>query len=231
MVPKIIHQIWSGEPLPRPFKILGDTWKRDYPDWQYEFWDNDRINNFIQEYYPQHWGIYCKFPFNIQRLDAIRYLILDRIGGMYVDFDYESIRPMDELIERKTCCFASEKAPNKESKLYFNNALMISIPKHFFIQKIISQVFSEKTLLYDTTWKIDCVFNTTGPSKIVDIYNNLTGKEKEEIYLVPAKYVSPFNGREAFLARTGIENQELEDCLEEAYAVHYFCSNWAANEV
>lgn len=32
-VPKIIHQIWSGinEPLPTQFKLLGETWKRDYP--------------------------------------------------------------------------------------------------------------------------------------------------------------------------------------------------------
>lgn len=232
-VPKIIHQIWSGidEPLPRPFEILGDTWKRDYPEWQYEFWDNKRINNFIQEYYPQYWDIYCRYPFNIQRWDAIRYLILDKIGGMYIDFDYESIKSFHDLILERKCCFALEKSSSKDSKLYFNNALMINIPNHFFMEKIIQQVFSEKALTYDTTWKIDCVFNTTGPSIIVDLYNNLTKEEKDEIYLIPAKYVSPFNGREAFLVRTGIENLELEKCLEEAYAVHYFCSNWATNEV
>ena len=92
MIPQIIHQIWSGidEPLPETAQILGDTWKQDYPDWEYKVWNNQMMNDFVQQYYPQYWEIYQKFPYNIQRWDTIRYLILDKIGGMYVDFDYES---------------------------------------------------------------------------------------------------------------------------------------------
>lgn len=38
-IPKIIHQIWSDveKPLPEYFAALGDTWKRDYPNWEYVF--------------------------------------------------------------------------------------------------------------------------------------------------------------------------------------------------
>lgn len=38
VIPKIIHQIWSGldECLPNYFETLGKTWKYDYPDWKYE---------------------------------------------------------------------------------------------------------------------------------------------------------------------------------------------------
>ena len=59
-IPQIIHQIWSGidEPLPTHFKMLGETWKYDYPDWKYEFWDNERMNGFIIEHYPQYWEKY-----------------------------------------------------------------------------------------------------------------------------------------------------------------------------
>ena len=78
-VPQVIHQIWSGisDPLPENFKRLGDTWKRDYPDWKYEFWDNKRMNDFVKKYYPQYWYVYNKYQYDIQRWDAIRYLILD----------------------------------------------------------------------------------------------------------------------------------------------------------
>ena len=36
-IPSIIHQIWSGVdgPLPEHFRVLGETWKRDYPNWEY----------------------------------------------------------------------------------------------------------------------------------------------------------------------------------------------------
>ncbi|WP_246867052.1 glycosyltransferase [Parabacteroides distasonis] len=33
----------------------------------------------------------------MQRWDAIRYLILYRMGGMYVDFDYQSLERMENL--------------------------------------------------------------------------------------------------------------------------------------
>jgi mannosyltransferase OCH1-like enzyme len=99
-IPKIIHQIWSGidESLPEHFKILGETWKEHHPAWKYEFWDNDRMNIFVRENYPNYWDAYNRFLYNVQRWDAIRYLILDRIGGMYVDFDYESLEPLDMLL-------------------------------------------------------------------------------------------------------------------------------------
>lgn len=234
IIPKIIHQIWSGidEPLPKPFEILGNTWKQNYPDWKYEFWDNKRINDFILEYYPQYWDIYNKFPYNVQRWDAIRYLILDKVGGMYVDFDYESIKSMEDLLKNKTCCFAVEKIyPQQVPQIvdFFNNALMLSVPEHPFMKKIIENVFLYKMLEYKDMSKIENVFKTTGPSLLVELYTSLTDREKEDVYLIPAKYVSPFTGEEAKLVRTGTMNEELETCLEHAYAVHYFCSNWVTN--
>jgi len=48
---KIIHQICSdtNEPLPCIFLEFSQTWKNNHPDWKYEFWDNDRMNNFMKE--------------------------------------------------------------------------------------------------------------------------------------------------------------------------------------
>jgi mannosyltransferase OCH1-like enzyme len=47
MIPKIIHQIWEGkrEPLPELYAQLALTWKEHYPDWQYEYWDGERMNS------------------------------------------------------------------------------------------------------------------------------------------------------------------------------------------
>jgi mannosyltransferase OCH1-like enzyme len=106
-IPKIIHQIWSGteEPLPEHFRLFGETWKEYHPAWKYELWDKERMLNFITEHYPHYLDTYQSFQYNIQRYDAIRYLILDKIGGMYVDFDTECLRPHDELLAEKVSPF------------------------------------------------------------------------------------------------------------------------------
>lgn len=228
-IPKIIHQIWSGvdEPLPEEFKSLGETWKRDYPDWEYHLWDNKKMIEFVKTEYPEHWFVYQKYPFNVQRWDAIRYLILEKIGGLYIDFDYESLQPMDEILENKTCCFSLEKDVGGGLFKVFNNAMMMSTPNHPFMQKIVKFVFSRTTLIPQYTSKNLAIFNTTGPYALIRLYETLTTAEKEDVYLIPSQFVSPFSGLEAEEVRLGVENQELEDCLDDAYAVHYYVSNWA----
>ena len=87
MIPKIIHQIWEGrtEYLGDAYKLLGETWKEHHPDWKYEFWDESRIVDFIYDYYPEMIDIYFGYQYNVQRWHVIRYLILYKIGGLYVD--------------------------------------------------------------------------------------------------------------------------------------------------
>ena len=233
-IPKIIHQIWSGisEPLPDHFEALGETWKEHYPDWEYMFWDNDKMNKFVQNNYPQYWDVYSRFPYNVQRWDTIRYLLLDKIGGMYVDFDYESICNMEELLKDKSCCFALEPEPHfsalgrTKKEPVFNNALMLSEPGHPFMKKIIETVFTEKMLAYEGA-KETCVLDTTGTWIISDLYHfESTKQEQEMVYLIPAKYVTPFTVDQSIRCRSGEISEELADCLKEAYAVHYFFGGW-----
>lgn len=232
-IPKIIHQIWSGtdEPLPVHFKELGETWKRDYPLWKYEFWDNDRMNQFIRDFYPQYWEVYNEFPYNIQRWDAIRYLILYKLGGMYVDFDYESIKPLDEILEEKTCCFASEPMEHLSvfgRNMYINNALMASIPNHPFMNEIIHRVFMPGVRNEKYADKMEEVLKTTGPIVISDLLEQT--EYKKDVFILSANYVSPFSKMDArrFLSGSYDENFEeyLEKKLEEAFAIHYFIGAW-----
>ena len=230
-IPKIIHQVWGGSPLPDHFRRLGATWKRDYPDWQYVLWDDEKINGFIREYYPQYLDIYARFPYNAQRWDAARYLFLYKMGGMYIDFDYESVEPFENLIDGKTCCFSEEPLSERDILNYkkvdrmFNNAMMLSVPGHPFMAKIIGAVFRENNLSCQDP-KAVCVLKTTGPWMLVDTYNELSDIEKSAVYLLPTRHVTPFNIDQARRFLAGERSQELEDCLEEAYAVHYFLGTW-----
>lgn len=231
-IPKIIHQIWSGikEPLPEHFRLFGKTWKDKHPAWEYSVWDNTKINVFILENYPQYWNAYNNFKYDIQRWDVIRYLILDKLGGMYVDFDYECMEPLDNLLNNKSCCFSAE--PYEHAKMfyngiYFNNALMASVPGHPFMKLIINRIFNgtDKNKSYPD--KMIEVLETTGPlmlSRLHESYNF-----KDNVYIIPEEFVSPFSKNDIYncLKRTHLVTEEfLDKKLEKALAVHYFLGGW-----
>ena len=229
MIPKIIHQVWEGQdgPMPSLLKELSNTWKAHHPTWQYEFWNEERMTTFVKNNYPEFWDIYLSFPYDVQRWDSIRYLILYKIGGLYVDVDYECLENIELLLADRSCCFAME--PDAHAKLFnktivFNNALMASIPEHLFIKKVIEKVFSENRFQNDMSNKMTYVLNTTGPWMLEEIYNKF--ENKDNIYLIPAKYVSPFTKMEARAIIEGASSEVLENKLKEACAVHYFLGLW-----
>ena len=229
MIPKIIHQIWEGrtEPLPDFYKQLGETWKHHHPEWQYEFWDGNRMELFIKEHFTQWSDIYFNYKYNVQRWDVIRYLILYRMGGMYVDFDYECFEPFDRFIQGDDkCYFAMEPADHchaLEAGNYFNNALMASPPGHPFFEYVIAHL--ETSPYAYTGNKFQDVLFSTGPMMLSHLYKQFT--DKTSIDFFSAEQVSPWSKMEVndFVAGRG-DKEKLNKKLETAIAIHYFRGSW-----
>ncbi len=83
-VPRVIHQIWIG-PHPAPRRWM-DTWRRDYlgrnPGWRYRLWTDADVADFdVVETRAYRHLSYCG------RADLLRYRILQRHGGVYIDAD------------------------------------------------------------------------------------------------------------------------------------------------
>lgn len=92
-IPKIIHQIWLGSPFPERCKQLRATWLQFHPDWQYMLWTEKEIKEFGLRNAAMYdaatnWG---------EKSDIARYEILYRLGGLYVDTDFECLKPFDIL--------------------------------------------------------------------------------------------------------------------------------------
>ena len=233
-IPTIIHQVWSNKirPLPLFFRELSETWKNLYPDWEYILWDDQRMDSFIKDYYPAYYSYCQSFPYDVQRWDTIRYLFLYKYGGMYVDFDYEAIEPLQDLINNHSCSFASE--PNEHAqifgkKIYINNGLIITAPNHPFLKNIIDCVMKKypTNLIYRD--KMEEVLLTTGPLMITNLYEEY--EHKDEIYIMPAEIVAPLNKVEvADYINNADVSPEFSTILErkmgKAKAIHYFIGSW-----
>ncbi len=59
---------------------------------------------------------------------------------------------------------------------------------------------------------------------LMDLY--LSMKDKSNIHLIDAKYLSPYTGDEIRRLADGEQSEELEKKLQSAYAIHYFTGTW-----
>lgn len=90
-IPKVIHQIWLGSPLPSRLAKLRETWMKNHPDWQFRLWTDDDFAQGSFESLDLADSTTC---FG-QKSDLLRAEVIYRYGGVYVDLDYESFRPLD----------------------------------------------------------------------------------------------------------------------------------------
>lgn len=229
-IPKIIHQVWSSsnKPLPEVFVDLANTWRKFHKDWQYIFWDDKKMDTFMQRYYPDYMESYNRFAYDVQRWDVIRYLILYQMGGLYVDFDTECLANIEDLFS-SDCCFGTDTKDNiiyasLVKDAYLNNTYIASAPKHPFIKSVIDHVFNSVQIYVKGENKLLQVLQSSGALMLSEVYEKYV--LKDEIHIVPAEELSPFSLLEAHAILAGEEKNEWNERLQKAYAVHYFVGSW-----
>lgn len=228
-IPKIIHQLWEEEKGPPPEFLLdlSQTWKDHHPDWRYVFWNGEKMDNFMAKH-SEYRDVYVSYPYAVQRWDLIRYLILYEYGGVYADVDYECIEALDDLLENESCCLASD--PEEHACIFrkshiVTNAFMAVEAKHPFFKQILDHLLSDDLDRPDKADKFNYVLETTGPYMLTRLYDSYDCKDS--IRLLPASAISPLTKNEvARCIRGKMSDEELEQKLQKAVAVHYFYGSW-----
>ena len=98
MIPFIIHQIYwdfietslpqSSNKMPIEWKNMSNNIKNTYLDWNYKLWDYQDCINLIKDEYPNLLDFWLSLS-NIEKCDLVRFMILYKYGGYYVDMDIE----------------------------------------------------------------------------------------------------------------------------------------------
>ena len=109
-IPKVLHLLWKTDELPEFAREFVHSWVRLHPSWQVRRWTDASMLAFVRAHFPGDEAMWRKFPTGVFRADAFRYMVLRVVGGVYVDLDVEALRPMDELIEGRTCLIGQEPA-------------------------------------------------------------------------------------------------------------------------
>jgi mannosyltransferase OCH1-like enzyme len=226
VIPNTIHQIWDDtkNSIPLFLTNLAETWKRKHPMWKYEFWDKKRIEQFVSCYYPTLLDKYYGLKYDIQRWDIIRYMILYKVGGLYVDFDYECLESVDKYLFGKSCCLGLEPKEHTGllSKVRISNAFIATIPLHPFIGLLLENAIKAESL---SDGKFMYVMETTGPCMVSRVYEKYINKD--ELYLFPSEMISPLSkGDVVKFVHKKIDADVLNEKLQKAIAIHYFFGTW-----
>ena len=86
-IPKVIHQTWKTEELPERWRASRQQCMDLHPDYEHILWTDAKSRAFIAEHYSWFLPTFDAYPYAIQRADAIRYFVLHRYGGIYMDLD------------------------------------------------------------------------------------------------------------------------------------------------
>jgi len=78
------------------------------PDYEYLFFDDAQVEEFIDAEFPQYRSVFDSFPARIQRYDFFRYLAVYRLGGFYFDTDMLLAEGLDSLLGF-SCVFPFEQ--------------------------------------------------------------------------------------------------------------------------
>lgn len=188
-IPRILHQTWKTREIPARFRGYSDSWRAHNPGWEHRLWSDDDNDGFIRARYPGFHPTFRAYRTGIQRADAVRYFLLHAFGGLYVDLDFECLRPIGPVLEGATCVLGCEPRLHAE-RLHARprllcNAIMASAPGHPFWLRVHDEL-RRRAALFDGRDPVE----STGPKVVDAAYRSWAGGDvrlvdPEVFYPVP----------------------------------------------
>lgn len=203
-IPKRIIQIYSAGktshydskyiPLIKSVKSLN-------PECEYMFFDDEAIDSFLTNYYPEYISTYKSLPNLIQRVDFFRYLAIYHYGGLYLDLDIRGLKPLDDAFFSHSCLFPIDEYLSEPMKRwpryrpFLNQGCAFLLgqyafaaePKHPFLWYLVNQIHShcqatvaeyEKRKPMRKQEREWFVYRTTGPDFVTTCYMQYWNKSQ-----------------------------------------------------
>jgi hypothetical protein len=192
-IPRTLHRVWVGAaPMPAEYEHFGETFGRHHPGWEMRTWtDGDLPGLDIDVALRER----ARTPSELSNL--MRYEVLRRYGGVYVDTDVECLRPLTPLL-RGVDAFAALECPGR-----VGNAVLGAVPSH--------PVFERAARLARGTLGIGAhSADANGP-----YFLSLLLEQASDVTIFPAELFYPFRWD---------ETERRHELFPDAYAVHHWAT-------
>lgn len=204
-MPKVIHYIWlGGNPLPKIAEKCMISWKKLCPDYEIKRWDESNVNLDICPY--------CRDAYDAKKYafasDVLRFDIINREGGIYLDIDVEIVKNIDKFLEHNMF-FGFEDDKNINPGVIFgsctNNKILNELLDEYKVKKFIFNDKNQETICHITTNKL---------SKYGLISNN-TFQDLGVFTVYPTEYFSPKGIADGVIRKTN-----------NTHSIHHFAATW-----
>lgn len=240
-IPKIIHVMWLGGKMPQEFEGYVQSWRTYHPDWTILFWTDNQLNydkgqlvvrsfNELEKLLDKdataknivvdvadigfdNRGFYDKAVNYGEKSDILKWEIVYRFGGVYVDTDFECLQAMD--VYHHTYDFYTGIQPLDTNMVQLGAALYGAIPHHPILKACVENIkFNQH---------INQIVVKTGPIHFTKTFLTVAGRTGLRDVALPASYFYACG-----YEQRGAPKQEW--CKAESYAVHHWAGSWLKPE-
>lgn len=215
-IPKIIHQIWIGsnkQPI-----IWTDTFSKDYikmyQEWTYKLWNDNNIIELF-EGFPLYKKVYDLERQYCGKADILRYIILYKYGGIYIDADsvWVNNKSLDYLIENVNNTGVFVAYEDDVSKKVCNGVMGSTINNKLMLKLIngIENIISWRESTYNRMQYKTGVTSRVGPKYIQRQFVN------ENVTIYPSIFFYPISWHGV----VNIDNHTKMDLPPESFMFQY----------
>lgn len=203
MIPKVLHRIWVGGPMPEAYRIFGEKWKTINPEWEIREWGNDDFgwlqNQDLFDNAEQYVPADAVGQF---RSDVARYEILLKHGGVYVDCDVEPLLPFAGFLNNDG--FAGWE----EDGVFVGNTVLGSVPGNPLFSKMVDALpgSAKANKGRAATW-------ISGPR----VFTRIVSESGLSLTIFPQSYFFPYSYKEL---RDGFDPGQKT--YSNAFSVHHW---------
>lgn len=185
---------------------------------QYILWTDKTARELIKNEYSWFLTVYDSYPYNIQRADAMRYFILHKYGGIYMDLDIGCARPMNPLLR-------FEAILPLTIPVGVSNDLILATKEHPFLELMIHSL---KSFNHRFITPYATVMFSTGPMFVSMLYHKIRSS-KNVRPSAPDALGAGFNGVRILPKSLYGKNLQEHEAPNSFYR-HYYGSSWHAGD-